>query len=79
LTQAAAALQRRVISSEELTKLCLARIQKFDPALNSFITVTADTALAQARLCAQQRFADSVHYPWSCHATHHYCVCWIEK
>jgi aspartyl-tRNA(Asn)/glutamyl-tRNA(Gln) amidotransferase subunit A len=56
LAQAAAALQRRVISSEELTKLCLARIRKFDPALNSFITITEDTALTQARLCDQQRF-----------------------
>ena len=55
LTQAAAALQRRTISSEELTKLCLARIKKLDPKLNTFITVTEDTALAQARECDQQR------------------------
>ncbi len=55
LTQAAAALRRRVISSEELTQLCLARIKKFDPALNSFITVTEETALAQARLCDRKR------------------------
>jgi len=51
LTQAATALQRRTISSEELTKLCLARINRLDPQLNSFITVTEDTALAQARAC----------------------------
>lgn len=51
LTQAAAALRRRLVSSEELTKLCLARIKKLDPALNSFITVTEEAALAQARAC----------------------------
>ena len=55
LTQAAAALRRRTISSEELTKVCLARIKKLDSKLNSFITVTEDTALTQARACDQQR------------------------
>jgi aspartyl-tRNA(Asn)/glutamyl-tRNA(Gln) amidotransferase subunit A len=55
LTQAAAALQRRSISSEELTKLCLARIHKLDPKLNSFITITEDAALAQARACDEKR------------------------
>lgn len=56
LTQAAAALQRRTISSEELTKLCLARIKKLDPKLNSFITVTDDSALVQARACDARRW-----------------------
>ncbi|MGH9582955.1 MAG: amidase [Bryobacteraceae bacterium] len=55
LTQAAAALRRRVISSEELTQLCLGRIKKLDPALNSFITVTGEAALAQARACDRHR------------------------
>ena len=55
LAQAAAALQRRTISSEELTKLCLARIQKLDSRFDSFITVTENTALAQARACDKQR------------------------
>ncbi|HZQ53507.1 MAG TPA: amidase [Bryobacteraceae bacterium] len=51
LAQAAAALRRRKISSVELTQLCLARMKKYDPALNSFITVTEEAALAQAREC----------------------------
>lgn len=51
LIQAAAALRRRKISSEELSKLCLARVKKLDPALNSFITVTEEAALAEARAC----------------------------
>ncbi|MCU1258574.1 MAG: Asp-tRNA(Asn)/Glu-tRNA(Gln) amidotransferase GatCAB subunit [Bryobacterales bacterium] len=61
LTQAAAALQRRAISSEELTKLCLARIKTLDPRLNTFITVTEDTALAQARACDQNRSRRPLH------------------
>jgi len=51
LAQGAAALRRREISSEELTTLCVGRIRKIDPSLNSFITVTDESALAQARSC----------------------------
>ena len=60
LNQAAAALARRIISSEELTKLCLARIGKFDRHLNSFITLDADAALHQARECDRQRRAGRI-------------------
>lgn len=59
LTEASAALAHRVISSEELTKLCLARIAKVDGAgdgkLNAFITVDGDRALEQARTCERNR------------------------
>jgi len=55
LAEASAALQKRVISSEELTKLCFARIKKLDPSLNSFITLMEESALATARKCDQQR------------------------
>jgi len=37
------------VSPVELTKACLARIDRLNPVLNAFITVTADTALSQAR------------------------------
>src|SRR5690348_5563011 len=49
LVEAAAALARRAVSSEELTKLCLARIAKLDRQLNAFITREADSAIGQAR------------------------------
>jgi aspartyl-tRNA(Asn)/glutamyl-tRNA(Gln) amidotransferase subunit A len=55
LMEAAAAIRRRTISSEELTKLCLARIGKLDPLLHSFITVDGDAALRQAHECDRRR------------------------
>ncbi|MGH9529041.1 MAG: amidase, partial [Terriglobales bacterium] len=42
-------LRQRKLSSLELTRECLARIEELNPILNAFITVTADAALAQAR------------------------------
>jgi aspartyl-tRNA(Asn)/glutamyl-tRNA(Gln) amidotransferase subunit A len=41
-------LAKREISSVELTRHFLSRIERFDPALNAFITVTAEQALADA-------------------------------
>jgi aspartyl-tRNA(Asn)/glutamyl-tRNA(Gln) amidotransferase subunit A len=42
-------LRKRELSPVELTKECLAQIEKLNPTLNAFITVTADLALEQAR------------------------------
>src|SRR5271168_3019797 len=41
-------LRRREVSPVELTKNCLALIEKLNSTLNAFITVTAESALAQA-------------------------------
>jgi aspartyl-tRNA(Asn)/glutamyl-tRNA(Gln) amidotransferase subunit A len=41
-------LRKRELSPIELTKNCLAQIEKLNPALNAFITVTAELALTQA-------------------------------
>jgi len=42
-------LRKRKLSPVELTKNCLARIEKLNPTLNTFITVTAESAMTQAR------------------------------
>src|ERR1700684_4228051 len=42
-------LRRRDVSPVELTRACLDRIEKLNPSLNAFITVTAESALAEAR------------------------------
>lgn len=39
----------RKVSPVALVEACLARIERWNPVLNAYITVTADTALAQAR------------------------------
>jgi aspartyl-tRNA(Asn)/glutamyl-tRNA(Gln) amidotransferase subunit A len=49
LKQAADLLRRRDVSPVELTEACLARIERHDRAINAFITVTRDQALATAR------------------------------
>lgn len=47
--QASDSLRRKSVSSVELTRACLARIEKLQPVLNAFITVTGDQALSEAR------------------------------
>lgn len=49
LAELSAALHTREISSEELTQIYLARIERLNKELNSFITVTAERALIQAK------------------------------
>jgi len=49
IAQAADLVRQRQLSPVELTQACLARIEAVDSRLNSFITVTADEALAAAR------------------------------
>ncbi len=48
VAELSAALSAREISSTELTRHLLARIERLDPGLNSFITVTPEIALEQA-------------------------------
>jgi len=49
LVELAAGLQAGDFSSEELTRACLARVNDLDGALNTFITVAEEQALAAAR------------------------------
>jgi aspartyl-tRNA(Asn)/glutamyl-tRNA(Gln) amidotransferase subunit A len=49
IKETAELLRTGKVSSVEITKQCLARIERLNPTLNAFITVTAEAALAQAR------------------------------
>jgi len=42
-------LRRKEVSPVEITRACLERVEKLNPELNAFITVTAESALAEAR------------------------------
>ena len=48
LTEASAKIRARTLTSTQLTKAVLGRIGVLDPKVNSYITVMADEALAQA-------------------------------
>jgi aspartyl-tRNA(Asn)/glutamyl-tRNA(Gln) amidotransferase subunit A len=47
-------LRLRKVSPVELTKQCLAQIEKFNPRVNAFITVTAEVALRQAKRAEEE-------------------------
>ena len=49
IAQAHEGLLQKSFSSQELTRACLARIQERQPAINAFITLVEDSAMAQAR------------------------------
>ncbi|OWP48165.1 Asp-tRNA(Asn)/Glu-tRNA(Gln) amidotransferase subunit GatA [Pseudomonas nitroreducens] len=55
LAEVARGLADKQFSAQELTTALLARIQQLDPQLNSFITVTEESALAQARAADERR------------------------
>ncbi len=50
LRKASELLRTKAASSLDLTRACLARIEKYQPVLNAFITVTGEQALADARM-----------------------------
>ena len=54
IEELAALLAKRKISPVELTELFLRRIERHNPALNAFLTVTAEHALASARRAEKQ-------------------------
>jgi aspartyl-tRNA(Asn)/glutamyl-tRNA(Gln) amidotransferase subunit A len=49
LAEASELVHKKRVSPVELLRACLDRIERLDPRLNSFITVTAEGALAEAR------------------------------
>ncbi len=49
LSDASKAVQKKEVSPVELTRACLDRIERLNPKLNAFITITGDAALEDAR------------------------------
>ena len=49
LAAASGRVRKRTISPVELTEACLRRIERLNPSLNAYITVTSEAALTQAR------------------------------
>ena len=49
IREASELIKKRSVSSVELTRACLDRVDRYEPTLNAFITVTRDKALEQAR------------------------------
>ncbi len=54
LLSAAEQIRTRKLSPVELTRECLARIDRLNPTLNAFITVTAELAVAQAQQAEEE-------------------------
>jgi aspartyl-tRNA(Asn)/glutamyl-tRNA(Gln) amidotransferase subunit A len=60
ISEASQLLRSKKVSPVELTHECLSRIEQLNPKVNAFITVIADSALAQAR----QAEAEIQHGRW---------------
>jgi aspartyl-tRNA(Asn)/glutamyl-tRNA(Gln) amidotransferase subunit A len=61
LSEASQLVRSKKVSPVELTHECLSRIERLNPKLNAFITVTPDSAVAEAR----QAEAEVQHDRWS--------------
>ncbi|HEX5071214.1 MAG TPA: amidase [Vicinamibacterales bacterium] len=48
VTKLAALIERKLVSSTELTQMYLARLKRYQPTLNFYVTLTEDLALQQA-------------------------------
>src|SRR3954468_905752 len=54
ISELAERFRRKDVSPVEITQECLQRIEKLNPGLNAFITVTAESALAEARRAEEE-------------------------
>jgi Asp-tRNA(Asn)/Glu-tRNA(Gln) amidotransferase A subunit family amidase len=69
VTTLASLVQKRDVSSTDLTRMYLARLEKFGPKLNCVVTLTKDLALAQAAQADKEiragRYRGPLHgIPW---------------
>lgn len=63
VTKLAALLKARKVTSTELTKLCLARLKKYDPLLKCVVTLTEELALKQAQRADEEIAAGKYRGP----------------
>jgi len=63
LTQLSRWIETRKLTSQRLTEIYLARIERFDPKLRCIITLTRDLALAQAKQADQEIAAGKYRGP----------------
>jgi aspartyl-tRNA(Asn)/glutamyl-tRNA(Gln) amidotransferase subunit A len=54
LAETSRLVRDRKLSPVEITDACLAQIERLEPSLNAFITVTADEARQEAKACAEE-------------------------
>jgi aspartyl-tRNA(Asn)/glutamyl-tRNA(Gln) amidotransferase subunit A len=54
IAEAAEQIRQRKVSPVDLLRECLNRIERLNPSLNAFITVTSDSALAEAKQAEQE-------------------------
>lgn len=64
VTELAPLLAKREVSPVEVTSAHLARIERLNPRLNAYITVTADAAMAMALKAEQEIMAGHYRGPW---------------
>ena len=61
IEKVAALIRARKLSPVELTRHCLARIEKLNPGLKAFITVTGEQALADAKALEKEKPRSPLH------------------
>src|SRR5262249_39639122 len=59
----AGAIRRREVSSEEVVKAFLQRIEKVNPRINAVVQLRADAAIAEARAADQEISAKKIRGP----------------
>jgi Asp-tRNA(Asn)/Glu-tRNA(Gln) amidotransferase A subunit family amidase len=69
ISRLAALLERRLVTSTELTQMYLARLKRYQPTLNFYVTLTEELALAQAAEADREikagRYRGPLHgLPW---------------
>ena len=63
LAEAAAAIQRKMVSPLELVEDCLSRIARFEPSLSAWVVVDSDTARETARRMTEELAHGTVRGP----------------